>query len=61
LLLVTLTIEASNGIVTIGWPGGSLQSATNVVGPWDDVTNAVPPSYQVTPTDPQQFFRVKVQ
>jgi fibronectin type 3 domain-containing protein len=61
LLLVTLSIEASSGSVTIGWPGGTLQSATNVVGPWDDVTNAVPPSYQVTPTDPQQFFRVKVQ
>jgi hypothetical protein len=58
---VSLSIQAQGGNLILDWPFGTLQSSTNVDGPWDDLTNAVPPSYQVTPTDPQWFYRVKVQ
>jgi hypothetical protein len=61
LLEITMTIQASGTNITIGWPTGTLQSATNVVGPWEEVTGAAPPSYNATNTEPQQFFRVKVQ
>src|ERR1019366_3189009 len=56
---VTMTIQASGTNIAIGWSAGTLQSATNAVGPWDDVTGAAPPSYNATNTEPQQFFRVK--
>ena len=58
---VTMTIQASGSNITIGWATGTLQSATNVFGPWEDVTGAAPPSYNATNTELQQFFRVKVQ
>jgi len=58
---VSVSIQADGTNLVIAWPFGTLQSSSNAAGPWDDLTNAVPPSYQVTPTDPQQFFRVKVQ
>jgi hypothetical protein len=58
---VTMTIQASGSNITIGWSTGTLQSATNVVGPWEEVTGAAPPFYNATNTEPQQFFRVKLQ
>ena len=48
-----------NGI-TFGWPAGFLQSASNVLGPWLDVSNSASP-YSVLPTNPQQFFRLRFQ
>ena len=58
---VTMTVQASGSNVTIGWSAGTLMSATNVVGPWSPVPEAAPPSYNVTNTEPQLFFRAKVQ
>ena len=57
---VRLTIQQSGGVVTVSWPSGTLQCATNVSGPWQDVTEAAPPSYPITPSGPQQYYRVKV-
>jgi len=38
--------------------GGTLQTATNVLGPWNDVSGAVSPHLNPT-TNAAQFFRVK--
>src|ERR1035437_9960844 len=59
LLDVTMTIQASGTNITIGWPSGTLQSATNLLGPWEDVTGAAPPTYNATNSEPQQYFRVR--
>ncbi len=58
LIIVSMT-PSGNGI-SITWPEGNLQSATNVLGPWQDLNEAVSP-YRITPIGPQQFYRVKVQ
>ncbi len=56
---VTLTFTNSGaGQLGLNWPGGTLQSATNVSGPYADLTNAVSP-YLVPMTTAQQFFRVR--
>jgi hypothetical protein len=57
---VTLFIQASAGSLIFDWPFGTLQSATNVVGPWSPVTGATSP-YTNSPSEPQQFFQVNVQ
>jgi hypothetical protein len=41
------------------WDGGSIQSSTNLNGPWTTVTNATSP-YIVTPTGTQEYFRAKL-
>jgi hypothetical protein len=61
LLDVTLAIQATGSSITLSWPAGTLESSTNIVGPWDAVTGATPPSFTTAPSEPQQFFRVRVQ
>ena len=46
-----------NGIQLI-WPAGTLQSATNIYGPWNDLGGATSP-YDVSPAGPQQFYRIR--
>jgi hypothetical protein len=47
------------GQIQIQWAGGGmLQTATNVLGPWNDVSGAVSPHLTPT-TNAAQFFRVK--
>jgi hypothetical protein len=38
----------------LNWPYGTLQSSTNITGPWDDVTGATSPCV-VSPAGPQEF------
>jgi hypothetical protein len=45
---------------TLVWPGGMLQSATNVNGTWFEVPGATSP-YPVTPSAAMQFYRIKLQ
>ena len=46
----------------LAWPvragGGTLQTATNVPGPWSDVSG-VTNLFSADTTNPAQFFRVK--
>jgi hypothetical protein len=66
---VTLTIVSSPPTVAItnlgagqlqlAWNIGTLQGATNVTGPYIDFTNVSP--YTVSATQPQQFYRIKLQ
>jgi hypothetical protein len=55
-----MSIRTSGNSIIITWPNGTLQSATNIVGPWHDFGGVVSP-YGITPTGSQQFYRVKVQ
>jgi hypothetical protein len=57
---VALSVQASAASLIFNWPFGTLQSATNVVGPWSPVTGATSP-YTNSPSEPQQFFQVNVQ
>jgi hypothetical protein len=56
---VVLSTQYSGGTVEIAWQAGTLQSATDLNGPWTSVTNAFAPSYLVTPSGAQMFYRVK--
>jgi beta-glucanase (GH16 family) len=49
----------TNGIQLI-WPTGTLQSATNILGAWNNLGGVNSP-YIVTPIGPQKFYRVKFQ
>jgi hypothetical protein len=55
-----VSIEANGTNVILNWPGGTLQSATNLSGPWNNVAGASAP-FTVTPEEPQRFYRVLLQ
>lgn len=56
----TLSASLSNTNVVISWTGfGTLEAATNVIGPYLTVTNATCP-YTVTPTVPEMFYRLSI-
>jgi hypothetical protein len=57
---VNMAITPSAGGPLILWPAGTLQSAPSLDGPWATVTGAVAPSYLVTPSGAQMFYRVKL-
>jgi autotransporter-associated beta strand protein len=56
---VIITITRSDSNVVLTWEGGGvLQSATNVVGPYTDVTGSSSP-WTITPTGVQGYYRVR--
>ena len=55
---LALSWQETGGAFKLVWPAGTLQSATNLGGPWLDVPSAISP-LSIDPTDPQQFYRVK--
>jgi hypothetical protein len=57
---VVLSLQPSGNGLTLVWPGGTLQSATNLNGAWIDVPGATCPC-PVTPSEAQQFYRIKLQ
>ncbi len=58
--VVTLNIAPSGAGVVLTWAPGTLQSATNVNGPYADVPGASSP-YFTLPAGGQKFYRVRVQ
>jgi len=58
---VSLTTQLSGTSFTLRWPNGTLQSATDLWGPWSNVSGAAPPAYTTTPAGARQFYRVNVQ
>jgi beta-galactosidase len=54
------SIQTASGNLILNWPYGSLQSATNLFGPWTNVTGAASPLTNM-PNAPQQFYRVLLQ
>ena len=56
-----LTAVSSGNSITLNWPVGTLQSATNVSGPYVNVIGAMPPSYSTSTTNsPHVFYRVSI-
>jgi hypothetical protein len=54
-----LTFTNLNGNATgLNWNYGVLQTATNIAGPFNDVTNVIPP-YIIPLTNAQQYFRIR--
>jgi len=50
--------NGAGGIMQLNWDYGTLQAATNVIGPYNDVSNATQP-FAITPTNDQQFYRIR--
>ena len=56
----TVSIVNNGSNVTVTWPGGTLQQATNLIGSWSTVTGATSP-YTVSSTNAAKFYRVLLQ
>jgi beta-galactosidase len=56
---VAFSIQMLSGSLILNWPYGGLQSATNIMGPWNDVNGGTSP-YTNTPIGPQKFYRIKL-
>jgi hypothetical protein len=55
---ITLAVSSvTNGTFQLSWSSGTLQSATNLLGPWSDVAGATPP-FSTNTAEPSLFFRV---
>jgi hypothetical protein len=57
----TLTIVPSGAKLVVGWPGGTLQEAPTVTGPWTSTLDATNGSYTLTPSAAMKFYRVQLQ
>ncbi len=57
---VTLQCQGGSGPMVLTWTVGTLQSAPTLTGPYTNITGAFSP-YTVVPSNPQQYFRVRVQ
>jgi hypothetical protein len=56
----SVTIQALAGNVILIWPGGTLQTATDLSGPWGDVAGAISPRTNPVAA-PQEFYRLRLQ
>ncbi len=56
-----LSIQMLSGKLIFGWPYGTFQTATNLLGPWSNVSGATSPYYTNTPAGSQQFYRARLQ
>jgi len=56
----SVTAQMLEGNIILSWPGGTLQSSTNVSGPWFDVVGATAPRTNAT-SAAQEFYRLKLQ
>ena len=59
---VALTNIVSGSNMTLTWPGtGTLQTSTNLLGPWIPINAPSPVTVPVATTNSAQFYRVKVE
>ena len=56
----SISVMALSGSLILDWPFGTLQTTTNLTGPWNDVIGVMPP-YTNANIEPQEFFRIKLQ
>ena len=56
----SVTIQALPGNVILIWPGGTLQTATDLSGPWGDAAGAMSPRTNPLAA-PQEFYRLRLQ
>jgi hypothetical protein len=57
---VQVGLQTSGRNLNLNWPQGTLFQATNLIGPWLRVTDAISP-FAVTPTNSAIFYRVLLQ
>jgi hypothetical protein len=55
---IPLTSSLSGTTLTLNWAQGTLLSASSLAGPWTPVAGASPPSYEVTTSGSQMYFRL---
>jgi len=55
-----INIRGSGTNITLSWPSGTLQSAPELSGPWQDLPGVSSP-YSPPPVADQQFYRVRLQ
>jgi hypothetical protein len=53
-------IQTTPGNLQLTWPYGTLQSATNVLGPYSDVPGAGAPPYNTANSPVRRFFRTRL-
>jgi hypothetical protein len=58
--LASISVQFAGNQLTLSWPSGSLQSASNLSGPWYEFTGTNSP-FTVIPTERQQFYRLRLQ
>lgn len=58
--VLTLSIQNSGNNVILSWPSGTLQSAGQIAGPYNDIVGVTSPYTNIV-SGAQQFFRVRVQ
>ena len=58
---VALAVRRSGGSLLLSWLYGTLLAAPALNGPWTNVSGAAPPSFAVTPSASQMFYRVRLQ
>jgi len=57
---LVFSVQMMSGSLILDWPNGTLQSATNILGPWNNVIGATSP-YTNTPAGPPGFYRIQLQ
>jgi hypothetical protein len=57
---VALSVQMLSGSLIFNWPYGALQSATNIMGPWNNINGAASP-FTNLPVGSQGFYRVQLQ
>jgi hypothetical protein len=59
--IVTISFQLSGNNLILTWPEGTLQSAAEVVGPYNDVIGATSPdTNNINTAGPRQFYRVRI-
>jgi predicted alpha-1,6-mannanase (GH76 family) len=58
-LLENLTATITNGELQLTWPYGTLQAASTIAGPFNDISATSPYLQQIGPPRIQRFFRVR--
>jgi len=57
---VLLVIRPSGANLELVWQSGTLQQATNITGPWTNVSGATAPQQVISPTAVRRFYRVQL-
>jgi hypothetical protein len=57
----TLTIVRSGSQLVVTWPGGTLEEATNLAGPWEPTIGANHGVYTLSASSATKFYRVQLQ
>jgi len=57
---VTLSGSYANHSLTLSWPQGILETATNLLGPWVQIDEPSPITVPVTTTNTAVFYRVQI-